>query len=742
MRFDFKNSENEKYGEIISSEFLKHPNPFPRNPVCSKSNLPKFCIGRIEEIGIIKNAIEKVSSSMNKESAWIPINGSGGTGKSTIALYVYDSAKNKKSKDLDIDYLECSYFDCPSELKFLTITNFYQKIFNDLGNPPSNFPYFLGYEFIKKLFEFFSKSKVKDEFIRTFTSVLQLSAKHSNPSDFLLEIKHSSPNYAKKLKKFINDNDYIISENEKIKLEIDYMEILIDLVSNDTKKRKAAQSKIKGKEIKNEEEAIQMIENLISVLNFLFKKSCLLIIIDNFEQLPEDKKAFKALFKLLLKFRTRIKNCLLLTIGSTDFWNIFNENFNESDLNMLSGFRYDYISLKNISSIDASKIMDRYLREFWDLIEPKNRPKGDDFRYPFSMDAFEYIHEINGRNLRESLKYLYKIVEGYKNTNRIDYIKDTKDSIFYLRPKTQEIYLMENELVFLKNFISNYPDRNQLSRNIELGLIQAFLEIKNKSTIGKMIYDVKHEPRINIDSGSFAKPDVYLKLFGDESMQDLKNIEISVKAYYSSNKVPLSETKGSFDLLKERKIDYLTFLTLSPLENKVIEDLKDYGPQIGRISKLTTEEASYLLLITKEFSELFFDIYPLDFDKYIQILNKIGIDFKKFLEKIRKIKIEQQSIKTITSDDDGIKTVKGGKDIPKSPKRPKTPEEKISNPEQLEPILIKKLEEAGFLSKKQDIIDYLIPYAKSQNVINNMITNLKGKNMLEYSRKKKGWFLI
>lgn len=46
------------------------------------------------------------------------------------------------------------------------------------------------------------------------------------------------------------------------------------------------------------------------------------------------------------------------------------------------------------------------------------------------------------------------------------------------------------------------------------------------------------------------------------------------------------------------------------------------------------------------------------------------------------------------------------------------------------------------MSKKQDIIDYLTPFAKSQNVINNAITNLKAKNRLEYSRKKKGWFLI
>ena len=123
MVYKFIDQENERYRAIIESEFLEGPNPFPRNPVCSRDNLPKFCLGRDEEIGIIKNGIEKVATSFNHKSAWIPINGSGGTGKTTVSLYVYDSAKNKKSRDLEIDYLECAYIECPSDYRFINIKN-------------------------------------------------------------------------------------------------------------------------------------------------------------------------------------------------------------------------------------------------------------------------------------------------------------------------------------------------------------------------------------------------------------------------------------------------------------------------------------------------------------------------------------------------------------------------------------------------------------------------------------------
>ena len=57
MSYKFIDQENERYRTLIENDLLNNPNPFPRNPVCSRDNLPKFCLGRDEEIGIIKKRI-------------------------------------------------------------------------------------------------------------------------------------------------------------------------------------------------------------------------------------------------------------------------------------------------------------------------------------------------------------------------------------------------------------------------------------------------------------------------------------------------------------------------------------------------------------------------------------------------------------------------------------------------------------------------------------------------------------
>ena len=68
MTYKFINQDNERYRAIIESEFLEGPNPFPRNPVCTRDNLPKFCLGRDEEIGIINLTAQTIKSQDNTEN--------------------------------------------------------------------------------------------------------------------------------------------------------------------------------------------------------------------------------------------------------------------------------------------------------------------------------------------------------------------------------------------------------------------------------------------------------------------------------------------------------------------------------------------------------------------------------------------------------------------------------------------------------------------------------------------------
>lgn len=735
MAYKFNDSENERYRKIIESEFLNNPNPFPRNPVCSRDNLPKFCLGRDEEIGIIKNGIEKVATSYSHKSAWIPLNGSGGTGKSTIALYVYDSVKNKKSRDLDIDFLECAYIESPSNEDYLNVENIYKRIINDLGKTPGNFPYQIGFSFIKKFCKFIESEKtINSDFNDKFSEVSRLISKCKESTELLIALKNKAPNFARDLKYFVKDYDFVFLNNENLNLPIDYIEILIDLMSGNSNFRHGAFDEITGETLDNAEKAIELLKNLIAVLNFLSDKSCLLIIIDNLENLPEKVESSKNLFRLLLKFRNEINNCLVLTIGSSDFWEFFNHNLNTSELNMITGFKFEDISLTNLSERDASRIMNRNLTEFWNTIETKYKPKGADSKFPFSIEAFQYLYEINDRNLRDSLRQLNKRVEKYKIDNQIIYLKNLKDSIYYLRPNLESVYLFENEINFLNEFLSTYTNRNQLSRNIEFGLQNAFNVLQEKSPFGKLIYKVKHEPNIPTIETGIAKPDILLTLFGRESIEDIKNAEIQVKAYFPSNKVKIDEIKGSLALLKERKIHYLTFLSLSELDDRIIQELMKYGPQVGRVSKLNVEEASYLMLLTKEYSNLFFKKDTLDFNSYIQIFAKLDIKFPNFFDRIKTIELEAAPTP---------KPEENARPEKKVILRPKTPDEKISNPSRLEEHIVKLLKDKKLIKSQQLIINELDSIATSQNAIKNAMSNLKEKKIIAYSRKApQGWKII
>ncbi|MHA1334892.1 MAG: hypothetical protein ACTSPW_03970 [Promethearchaeota archaeon] len=200
-----------------------------------------------------------------------------------------------------------------------------------------------------------------------------------------------------------------------------------------------------------------------------------------------------------------------------------------------------------------------------------------------------------------------------------------------------------------------------------------------------------------------------------------------------TNKVNKNEIESSLKLLSEHKIHYLYFLTLSPLSDDAIKALQEYNTQVGRISKLTPEETCYLLLLTRYFSNLFFKKKILTPNLYLQIFEKFGLKLNKLLERIKNIiPVEISTRKKKSEEKKPIK-----------PPPPKPSKEKISNPSKIEPLIIKLLEEEKVIRSQQIIIDKILEYATSQNVIKNAMSNLKEKKIIEYSRKKpQGWSLI
>ncbi len=730
----FREAENEINNDFINQIILTKQNPFPRNPVTSKDYLPEFCLGRTEEIGIIKNAIEKVSNDPGNKSAWIPINGDGGTGKSTIALYIYNKIRNGHSRDLDVDHLEGAYINIPADPRYLTISYIYKKIIEDLGDSPESYPYFLGFKFVNKLCEIiFNIEEIREEFEETFKNAWSKISSCDNYRQFLIRVKKKAPKFTNELIEFVTEYDYLIQP--KIQLNLIYIQNLIELISGNKKVRRNACEFILGRNIKDEVEARDMIENFVKTTNFLFDRSCLMVIMDNLENLSLEEKTFRDFFKFLQAFRNNINNCLLLTIGSTKFWEFFRKAISMSEWNMIEGFKYEELSLISLSEEDASRILMRHMSEFWGKNGSISPPVGKDRNYPFSKSSFRYIYEINDRNLRDTLKKCNRIIEKFKESNQILYYKNLETAIYTLRPLSVGTYLFENEINFLLKFLAKFTDRNNLSRKVEIGLVRAFNVIKDNQEI-KYLSNVEHEPSIHLTDGSLCKPDVYLTLFGQKSIKNLRWAEIQVKTHFPTNYVKLPHVKSSIDMLKDGKIQYLHFITLSPLDNKILQELKKFKIRVGRITPLKSEEPAYLVLLITEFSKIFFRNEVLDYNTYVGILKKIGIDIPELFEEIKRIPILD-----VSKPGEKQPPPTQPKQIP-LPVTPITPLKKIYNPKVLEGHLIELFESKGLIKKKQDIIDEMKKIAGSVSVINNSISNLQKLNRIQYSRSKpQGWSL-
>jgi len=407
-----------------------------------------------------------------------------------------------------------------------------------------------------------------------------------------------------------------------------------------------------------------------------------------------------------------------------------------SEWNMLEGFKFDELTLMNLSEEDASRIMMRHMKEFWDSSGSGFSPVGRDRNNPFTQSAFKYLYEIHDRNLRDSLKKCNRIIESFKEEREVFYFKNLESAIYNLRLQSAGIYLFENELNFLFDFLKKFTDRNNLSRKVENGLVRAFLEIKAEQD-KKYISNVEHEPNIKLKNGKTCKPDVFLTLFGEKSVQDLRHAEIQVKTYYPTNYVKFSEVESSLELIKTGKTNYLHFITLSPLENKIIEELNKFEHQIGRVIPLEGEEPAYLMLLLTEFSSLFFKKETLTSGAYIEILNKIGIEIPQIFERIREIPVFK--VEEIEKEKPLVPTEP--KQIP-LPVVPKTPMQKIYNPKDLETHLIELFNREKLIKNKDLIIEAMKSIAGSVSVINNTISSLQKSNKLQYSRKKpQGWSL-
>ncbi|MHA1252817.1 MAG: hypothetical protein ACTSRP_22715 [Candidatus Helarchaeota archaeon] len=99
--------------------------------------------------------------------------------------------------------------------------------------------------------------------------------------------------------------------------------------------------------------------------------------------------------------------------------------------------------------------------------------------------------------------------------------------------------------------------------------------------------------------------------------------------YDEKSPVKLNEASTSIDLLQNFKLDYLYFLTTSPLDLRLKQRLKEFGQRVGGFNPLNKEQIAYLTLILPDrFEQIFKRGKTLDDYQYLfQKIFNFSFDF-------------------------------------------------------------------------------------------------------------------
>ncbi|KKL76054.1 hypothetical protein LCGC14_2048750, partial [marine sediment metagenome] len=281
-----------------------------------------------------------------------------------------------------------------------------------------------------------------------------------------------------------------------------------------------------------------------------------------------------------------------------DAFKEFDSILQEDQSNQLENWVID-IALTNLNPNDMITIISKYLESFWD--EFLQCPPHDKILFPFGANSIKYLYEINGHNLRNTLRELYLLIDTYKKNNKLNYV-ETFFQAFKVFRKRYDVALsvIEQKELIRKLLDKTIQDKTR-STNVELALCD-FFKVLEKHEDYNYLSDVKHEPPMG---KSKKKPDIFLEFFGDIDLESVKKVGIEVKVYRVGNEVPSTDVKKTYVLLKENALDYITWITNVPLNLMERYSLPEHlKKHLGRYSPLNELELSYLAFI-RYFDEIY-----------------------------------------------------------------------------------------------------------------------------------------
>ena len=620
---------------------INNENPFPKPPIAVNlyNNPPLFCYGRDKYINEILNDIEESINSFQPKL--IRVIGKQGIGKSTIICWAAE--KLKEEKLIPIIYLETSAQPADFKMKSL-----YRQIVSKIEK--THIINSLIDSSISKFIQTFIESGGRlEEQVKEKFSGQDIKNLISNPSFINEKIKN--PSFSESIFDLLNRNLVIL----KRIIPVDLSFLLIFWKSHLQNPEiinylKAFQGTFSygGYSIQTDSDASNYIDEIINLTRWAFDdESTILIIFDHLEAGISQQKegVYSNLFSLLLNLRQK-RFLTIIISGTLDAYNEFDEILQEDQRLQLDNWSKT-IALTNLNPDDVIDIINKYLLLFWS--RSNFQPSHNNSLFPFGENSIKYLYENNGLDLRRTLRSLYELIEKYRREAAIEYIDDFFKAFKAFRQREDVVlsYIEQKEL--RKELLSSKIQDKNRSTFVEKALCKFFDILKNTPDY-LYLTDVRHEPPLGF---SKKRPDIFLEFFGTEGPEYIKKLGIEIKIYRKGKEISKDDIEKTYLLLKEKALDFVTWITNVPLDIKYRYRLpEELYTNLGRISPLNDLELAYISFIV-----YFEDIYERkpSIDEVEFILNKINLSPIKLksrlqdLPKLTEIVEKPEEVKDITS---------------------------------------------------------------------------------------------
>lgn len=606
-------TDQRRYDRAILDSNL--PIPFPEPPARNQllNNPAKFIVGREDQINRLEQMYEDVLVSGQPKLGYLQ--GSQGVGKSTLASWFVQ----KMEKDLPESILLVPIETSPTSGNFnmkkfceITIRSFIRtRTLN-----------WLAYKITIKLIQAI-QSIVDNREFNTVLEKLQLQphifdkiVKHPEDfsdyigSDFVSKLVNVFQEYFHKLNPLLPTRDFelLITIWHAVFSQSDSFKAMKALWGN---------GEFEGFSIDDDHSANRVFGEIVNLIKWVSPESILLIIFDHLEAaVSQAEDSYNDLFSVLIQLRQQ-NHIMILLSGTFDAFNSM-ESVVKGDMNrqIENWGLTNLVALNPLSVEECQQVIATYLQKYWS-IKSLTSPSSNSL-YPFSREAIEYIYQIENKDLRRTLEYLYYQIKIFREQGIVTPVLDLFQA-FKTFKRANQIHLDRREIDILHRKLLD-PKIQDKSRStmVEMGI---FKTLVNYAKTSNLISNVKHEPPLGRKK---LKPDIY---FETGSMLDgIRRIAIEVKIYRSGKSIPRKEVKKTHSLLESGEIDYLIWFSNVPLDSEKFSLKEDLKPRVGRVQELTHEELGYATLLTYQ-DELFST--PLTDKSKIEILlAKSGIDLK------------------------------------------------------------------------------------------------------------------